>query len=236
MQKVQYGSLQSRNTFNSAFRWDRNKISMVKPIFSRFSYRMGLVQILSTKPDVENSTRRLFLLQLGENMLMPLLQNWALNTNVCGRPQIGRALTSVSVRLIDLRPCQHDNGYMDGRSQIKVHNDERTQVHSAQSSVAVTHPSTNRARVWASNDANPVKRNKGVLSQKRARCIRCPSEKEQKVTTRCCKCELFVCGEHSLKSISISCIECQRWTTACDEGDEGLAVWISFLSNLESEL
>jgi len=33
--------------------------------------------------------------------------------------------------LIDLRPCQHDNGYMDGRSQIKVHTDERTQVHSA---------------------------------------------------------------------------------------------------------
>jgi len=25
-----------------------------------------------------------------------------------------------------LRPCQHDNGYIDGRSQIKVHTDERT--------------------------------------------------------------------------------------------------------------
>jgi len=48
--------------------------------------------------------------------------------------------------LIDLRPCQHDNGYMDGRSQIKVHTDERTQVHSAQSSLAVTHSSTNRTR------------------------------------------------------------------------------------------
>ena len=47
--------------------------------------------------------------------------------------------------MIDLRPCQHDNGYMDGRSQIKVHTDERTQVHSAQSSLAVTHPGTNRA-------------------------------------------------------------------------------------------
>jgi len=35
---------------------------------------------------------------------------------------------------------------MDGRSQIKVHTDERTHVHSAQSSLAVTHPSTNRAR------------------------------------------------------------------------------------------
>jgi len=48
--------------------------------------------------------------------------------------------------LIDLRPCQHDNGYMDGRSQIEVHTDERTQVHSAQSSLEVTHSSINRAR------------------------------------------------------------------------------------------
>jgi len=49
------------------------------------------------------------------------------------------------VRFI-LRPCQHDNGYIDGRSQIKVHTDERTQVHSAQSSLTITHPSTNRGR------------------------------------------------------------------------------------------
>jgi len=28
-----------------------------------------------------------------------------------------------------LRPCQHDDGYIDGRSQIKVDTDERTQVH-----------------------------------------------------------------------------------------------------------
>jgi len=35
---------------------------------------------------------------------------------------------------------------MDGRSQIKVHTDERVQVHSAQSSLAITHPSINRAR------------------------------------------------------------------------------------------
>jgi len=33
-----------------------------------------------------------------------------------------------------LRPCQHDNSYIDGRSQIKVHIDEQIQVHSAQSS------------------------------------------------------------------------------------------------------
>jgi hypothetical protein len=34
----------------------------------------------------------------------------------------------------------------DGRSQFQVHTDERTQVHSAQPSLAVTHPSTNRDR------------------------------------------------------------------------------------------
>jgi len=49
-----------------------------------------------------------------------------------------------TARLIDLRPCQHDNGYMDGQSQIKVHIDEWTQVHSTQSSLVVTHSSTNR--------------------------------------------------------------------------------------------
>jgi len=48
------------------------------------------------------------------------------------------------ITLIDLRPCQHDNGYMDDRSQIKVHTDERTQIYGPQSSLAVTHPSTNR--------------------------------------------------------------------------------------------
>jgi len=41
---------------------------------------------------------------------------------------------------------------MDGRSQIKVHTDERTQVHSAQSSLAVTHPSTNQARRYNFSD------------------------------------------------------------------------------------
>jgi len=45
--------------------------------------------------------------------------------------------------LFILRPCQHDNGYIDGRSQIKVHTDERTQVHSSQPSLAVTHQGTN---------------------------------------------------------------------------------------------
>jgi len=45
-----------------------------------------------------------------------------------------------------LRPRQHDDGYIGGRSQIKVHADERTQVHSAPSSLAARHPSTNRGR------------------------------------------------------------------------------------------
>jgi len=48
--------------------------------------------------------------------------------------------------LTDLRPSQHNNDYMDGRSQIKVHTDERTQVHAVQSSLVVTHPSTNQGR------------------------------------------------------------------------------------------
>jgi len=43
-----------------------------------------------------------------------------------------------------LRPCQHDDGYIYGQSQIKVHTDERTQVHSTWSSLMVTHPCTNR--------------------------------------------------------------------------------------------
>jgi len=50
--------------------------------------------------------------------------------------------------LIDLRPCQHDNGYMDGQSQIKVHTDEWTQVHRTQSSMVVTHPSTNLCNTY----------------------------------------------------------------------------------------
>ena len=35
---------------------------------------------------------------------------------------------------------------LDGRSQIKVHTDKRTQVHIAQFSLGVTHPSINRDR------------------------------------------------------------------------------------------
>jgi len=33
---------------------------------------------------------------------------------------------------------------IDGRSQIKVHTDERTHVHTAHSTLVITHPSTNR--------------------------------------------------------------------------------------------
>jgi len=49
---------------------------------------------------------------------------------------------------IHVRQCQlYDDGYnIDGRSQIKVHTEERTQVYSVLSSLAVTHPSTNHGR------------------------------------------------------------------------------------------
>jgi len=39
-----------------------------------------------------------------------------------------------------------DDGYIDGLSQIQIHSDKRTQVHGAQSSLVVTHPSTNQGR------------------------------------------------------------------------------------------
>jgi len=45
-----------------------------------------------------------------------------------------------------LRPCQPDDDYIDGRSKIQVHTDERTQVHGARSSLVVTDSSTNRSR------------------------------------------------------------------------------------------
>jgi len=52
-----------------------------------------------------------------------------------------------SFGLIYFRPCQHDNSYIDGRSQFQVYTDERIhQVHSAQTSLVVTHPSPNRRR------------------------------------------------------------------------------------------
>jgi len=44
--------------------------------------------------------------------------------------------------LITLRPCQHDIGYIDDRSQT----DERTRVHSARSSLVITDSSTSRDR------------------------------------------------------------------------------------------
>jgi len=37
-----------------------------------------------------------------------------------------------------MRPCQHDDDFIGGRSQIKVCTNERTQVHSAQSPLVVT--------------------------------------------------------------------------------------------------
>jgi len=46
-----------------------------------------------------------------------------------------------------LSPCRHYGGYIDSRSRIKVHTDERRHVYSARSSLTVTHPSNiNRVR------------------------------------------------------------------------------------------
>jgi len=42
--------------------------------------------------------------------------------------------------------CQHDRSYIDGWSQIQVHSDEWTRVHSAWSSLVVTHPCIDRFR------------------------------------------------------------------------------------------
>jgi len=66
--------------------------------------------------------------------------------NCAGRFGSGNCIGSAVNQSSILRPCQHDDGYINGRTQIKVHTDERTQVHSARSSLAVAHPSTNRGR------------------------------------------------------------------------------------------
>jgi len=42
--------------------------------------------------------------------------------------QVYRSGSTRSV-FIELRPCQHDNGYMDGRSQIKVHTHSSTPLY-----------------------------------------------------------------------------------------------------------
>jgi len=62
-----------------------------------------------------------------------LLQHIASLNYVSVRKERLINFTSVSARY---------NGYIDGWSQIKVHTVERTQVHSAQSFLVVTHPST----------------------------------------------------------------------------------------------
>jgi hypothetical protein len=55
-----------------------------------------------------------------------------------------KCATDVEAPDSSLKFYLYNSIYMDGRSQIKVHTDERKQVHSAQSSLAVTHPGTNR--------------------------------------------------------------------------------------------
>jgi len=64
--------------------------------------------------------------------------------------------------------CQHNNGYTDGRSQIQVHTDEWTQVHSARSSLVVTHPSTNQGRraLWFQHNVTPNYCDESLLPEK----------------------------------------------------------------------
>ena len=60
-----------------------------------------------------------------------------LNVSVIGRANF--FLNEFNVR-------QHNIGYTDDRSQFQVHTDERANGHSTQSSLVITHPSTNRGR------------------------------------------------------------------------------------------
>jgi len=52
-------------------------------------------------------------------------------------PIVVTTATAVGLYCHILRPCQHNDGYIDGQSQIQVYTEERTQVHSAQSSLVV---------------------------------------------------------------------------------------------------
>jgi len=49
------------------------------------------------------------------------------------KTEVSRWKTVQTLIWFILRPCQYDEGYIDGRSQIKVHTDERTQDRSARS-------------------------------------------------------------------------------------------------------
>jgi len=110
-----------------------------------------------------------------------------------------------------LRPCQHDDGYIDGRSQIKVHADERTQVHSARSSLTVTHPSTNRGRNvaslqwtchWASLGHHRCETLAYVNNVVRWYC------QTKTMFYGNISCELFTCGKlHSLCISDITCVQ-----------------------------
>jgi hypothetical protein len=108
--------------------------------------------------------RRLFLLTLGEQMVMPAIQNRAVNSMICNRPQLSRAFTSVGVM-----------------------------------------PTGSCGKAGASDG-----------SRKRGRCIHCPRQKEQKVSVRCSRCQMFVCGQHSTKMST--CNQCP--STAAAYGDD----------------
>jgi hypothetical protein len=108
--------------------------------------------------------RRLFLLTLGEQMVMPAIQNRAVNSMICNRPQLSRAFTSVGVM-----------------------------------------PTGSCGKAGSSDG-----------SRKRGRCIHCPRQKEQNVSVRCSRCQMFVCGQTSTKMST--CNQCP--STAAAYGDD----------------
>ena len=107
----------------------------------------------------KHDSRRLFLLKLGEQLVMPVIQSRALTSQIFGRPSVARAMMSMGIQ---------------------------PQVTSTPE------------------------------SKKRGRCIACQRSKENKVTNRCSNCHSFVCGAHSLKTVTYSCITCPQET---DDGE-----------------
>jgi len=60
--------------------------------------------------------------------------------------------------------------------------------------------------VCSSNDVNLWNGTSECCLKKKSKTHSLSSQKEHVVNTRCCKCELFVCYNYSVKSISISCV------------------------------
>jgi len=83
---------------------------------------------------------------IGDAMIMNMyeMKRWSQVTKPENIHQLHQEVEQTKIErfgLIHFTSCQHDIGYIYGRSQIQVYTDERTQVHSAQSSLVVGHPS-----------------------------------------------------------------------------------------------